>query len=441
MKNRQWDSFLILIMALVILSLLSLLPEFSWLSLKIKKINLVEDIQSKPVDSLLVTDTIRVEKTDSVMPEKPKLIQRRKGSKDIEDFGPDNLSFFFESLRNSKSEPVRIAFFGDSYIEGDILVAPFRDTLQSIFGGRSVGYMPITSEVNMFRTSIQHTFSNWETFSIVGRKSELHPLGMPGLSFSPQEGNEVEYKPAYKRQPFRFAKIFYKSVGDFALKVTLNDSTKSMYPLTGNDSVKQFQVPARNFSRVGFSFSEFNQLTLYGAALEDSVGISVDNLSMRSNPGLGLNQISDEMYLQFNQLRNYKLIILQYGLNVVSENDSTGYRGYQQKMSELVIRLKNLFPETSFLLIGVSDRSIKKGNEMITMPGIFVLRDVQRKIAFKSQIAFWDLFEAMGGENSMVKYTEANPPLGAKDYTHLTFRGGRKIAKRLADALLKAHKK
>lgn len=440
MKNRLWDSFFILILAICFLFALSLLPDFSLL--KVKKINLLEDIQIKPIDSLsLVAADTTFKKTDSLIAKKEQPILKRKGSKDIEDFGPDNLNFFFESLKNSKSEPVRIAFYGDSFIEGDILVAPFRDTLQTVFGGRGVGYMPITSEVNMFRTSIQHTFSNWETFSVVGSKSEWHPLGMPGLSFNPLEENTVQYKPAYKRQTFRFGKIFYKTKDDFALNVTLNDTLKATYHLSGNDSLQQFQVPTKNFKQVDFSFDDYDHLTLYGAALEDSIGISVDNLSMRSNPGLGLNMISDDMFLQFKKLRNYKLVILQYGLNVVNENDSTGYLGYQQKMTALVTRLKNLFPETSFLLIGVSDRSIKRGNEMATMPGIFVLRDVQRKIAFKSQIAFWDLFESMGGENSMVKYTEATPPLGAKDYTHLTFRGGRKIAKRLADALLKARKK
>jgi lysophospholipase L1-like esterase len=70
------------------------------------------------------------------------------------------------------------------------------------------------------------------------------------------------------------------------------------------------------------------------------------------------------------------------------------------------------------------------------MPDVKVMRDIQRRIAQKSGIAFWDMFVAMGGENSIKKYTEAQPPLAAKDYTHLTFRGGREIAKKLADALL-----
>jgi hypothetical protein len=126
---------------------------------------------------------------------------------------------------------------------------------------------------------------------------------------------------------------------------------------------------------------------------------------------------------------------------VVNENDSTGYKWYEEKMVGLIRKLKTLLPESSFMLLGVSDRCTKQGNEMKTMPGVYILRDVQRRIAYRCEIAFWDLFEGMGGENTMVKFTEANPPLGAKDYTHLTFRGGKKIAIKFANALLKQKKK
>jgi hypothetical protein len=46
------------------------------------------------------------------------------------------------------------------------------------------------------------------------------------------------------------------------------------------------------------------------------------------------------------------------------------------------------------------------------------------------------MYQAMGGENSMVKFTEAKPPLGARDYTHLTFLGGKKLAGLLTKSIL-----
>lgn len=442
-KNVASQSLLILVLTIVILFGLSFLPEFDLLSVKVKKINLLQDVIAEKMDSIAVVDSVVVSKdTVKAIEKKAPLAVRKKGSLEVEDFGPDHLNPFFESLAETKTKPVRIAFFGDSFIEGDILVAHFRDTLQTLFGGRGVGYMPITSEVNMFRTSIWHNYANWETFSLNGKKNELHPLGFAGYCFLPKEGNEVEYKPGFDKRKLPSTKILYKTPTDAAVSVYIDDNEEARnYVLPGSDTLREFLIPGKNYEHIKFSFDSIQYLKLYGAAIEDSIGISVDNFSMRSNPGLSLNMIPDAMFKEFNQLRDYKLIILQYGLNVVHENDSIGYRWYEEKMTTLVQRLKTLMPNASFLLLSVSDRCSKQGNEMKTVPGIFALRDAQRRVAYRCGIGFWDLFEGMGGENSMVKFTEAVPPLGAKDYTHLTFKGGRKIAKRFADALLRQKKR
>jgi lysophospholipase L1-like esterase len=112
------------------------------------------------------------------------------------------------------------------------------------------------------------------------------------------------------------------------------------------------------------------------------------------------------------------------------------YVWYQSKMVKVINQLKELFPKASIILIGISDRAGNINGKIQTIPAIPRMRDAQREIARKTRIAFWDLYTAMGGENTMVKYVAAQPPLGAKDYTHLTFRGGQKIAKKLSDALI-----
>ena len=67
------------------------------------------------------------------------------------------------------------------------------------------------------------------------------------------------------------------------------------------------------------------------------------------------------------------------------------------------------------------------------MPAVLALLHAQRKVAKRAGIPFWNLFGAMGGENSMVRYVENN--WASKDYTHLGFRGGREVAKALLEAL------
>jgi len=435
MKGNQLKQvWYVMLLIIAFIFFIFFVPDFSILGYQFKKLNLMTDIQIEE-KVLSVKDSLIVPQ-DSVAKTAP---TSKPNQAFIEDFGRDNLRYFFEALRYSKTKPVRVAFFGDSFIEGDILCGPFRDTLQRMFGGSGVGYMPITSEVSKFRTSVQHDFTQWNTYSIVGQKKENAPLGLPGYCFLPSEGNEVVYKPAAKK--FVSAKIFYESDKYSSLRFASNEMESKSVNLEYSEKLNQYELPGSGFNSVKLSFPDIDSLRVYGVALEDSIGISVDNFAMRSNPGMGLLLIDQKRVRQFDSLRNYKLVVLQYGLNVISENDTSGYLWYLDKMVGLIKRLKENIPDCGFLLISVGDRCINQNGKMTTMPHVNVMRDVQRKIAQKSGIAFWDMFVAMGGENSIKKYTEAQPPLAAKDYTHLTFRGGRKIAKKLADALLNENAK
>lgn len=426
--NRLKQIFYLLVLVISFLFAISLLPEFSVFGYQVKIPDLLADVRPDEKPPIATKDSVA--KKDSVIEIIP---VHKSGPVYFEDFGSNNLSYFVNALRSARKSPVRVAFFGDSFIEGDILCAPFRDTLQLLFGGRGVGYVPITSEVAKFRTTIQHEFSNWKTYSIVGKKNSYAPLGLPGYCFKPEDNNEVHYTAA--RKNFLTGKIYFEADMPFTLNYAVNDSvmtTKEFEP----SSLIEFVLPQRNFNSLKMSFQPHDSLRLYGAVFEDSLGVTVDNFSMRSNPGMGLYSVDPSRMTQFSSLRNYKLVILQYGLNVLSEKDTTGYGWYVERMSTLINRMKESFPECSFLLISIGDRSSNQKGKFVTMPGILHMRSAQRKIAQKTGIAFWDMYEAMGGENSMVKYTEANPPLAAKDYTHLTFRGGRKLAKKLADAVL-----
>lgn len=70
------------------------------------------------------------------------------------------------------------------------------------------------------------------------------------------------------------------------------------------------------------------------------------------------------------------------------------------------------------------------------MPGIKHLVRYQQHLAAEEGVAFWNLFEAMGGEGSMARMVEADPPMANHDYTHINFRGGKRIAGLLFEALM-----
>jgi len=72
----------------------------------------------------------------------------------------------------------------------------------------------------------------------------------------------------------------------------------------------------------------------------------------------------------------------------------------------------------------------------VTIPTVPILVETQRKAAEDTGAAFWDLYGAMGGLNSMVGWVNHKPVLAALDYTHLSAAGSRRVAEFLYNALM-----
>ena len=97
-------------------------------------------------------DTLPIHRwvVEGVKTQKPKRIALDRLSLDnansvvpIEVYTPDSVATGFDNFINKLiyGEEVRIAFLGDSFVEGDILTSDLREALQAKFGGRGVGFV------------------------------------------------------------------------------------------------------------------------------------------------------------------------------------------------------------------------------------------------------------------------------------------------------------
>jgi hypothetical protein len=286
---------------IVCLGLLYLIPEFDLGPFHFRRINILSDIIHKePVKTIA--------HIDSTMMVRPVYADTcKRGITCIEDYSPDSAGMhtYLAALDSADRRVVRIAYFADSYVEGDIMLEPFRDSMQCIYGGSGVGYVPITSEVAGFRQSIIHSFSHWDTYSIVGDRSDAHPLGIAGLSFVSAPGNEVTYKAPNHRHlnSFPTAQLFYKKCDDCAV---IRNETDTL-PLSGTDAVNSIML-GKNEHSLKLSINSKDSVDLYGMSFEDTKGIVVDNFSIRGNSGTGLNYVSEDMYRYFGTIHPYDLI-------------------------------------------------------------------------------------------------------------------------------------
>ena len=92
-------------------------------------------------------------------------------------------------------------------------------------------------------------------------------------------------------------------------------------------------------------------------------------------------------------------------------------------------------PGESFVASVIREYKTEEGS-LRTMPGIKNLIRYQQNLAADSGVAFWNMFEAMGGEGSMADMVHAKPSLANYDYTHINFRGGKHLAEVLYEALV-----
>lgn len=362
----------------------------------------------------------------------------------IEDYSTNQqgLIRFFAAVDSIKrGRTVRIAWYGDSFVEGDILIGDLRDTLQTLWGGQGVGFVPITSEVAQFKRTLKHQFKGWNTFSIIKKTGYRAPYGINGYAYKPTAEARVHYEgAAYFRntRSWTHARIFYSAGKPGRFNWQLSDrvnQTAALKVRPGGISQWEWEGNYPGTNSLSAQFPDPDSLTIFGASLESGPGIYIDNFSVRGNSGGPLKQLRPDIVQQFDAFQQYDLIVLQVGLNAVT-NGLTNIRWYEAELERTFKHLRECFPNKPILIVSVGDRGGKNGTELATMRGVPAIVAMQRQLARKHGFLFFDLFMGMGGPNTMIKFSMQRPRLANIDYTHLTHDGGRVVGLMFANILL-----
>ena len=369
----------------------------------------------------------------------------RAGVTCIEDYSDSTqrgMVSFYEALDRIPSEKgiVRVAVFGDSFIEADIFTADLREMLQKKFGGCGIGFVTITSMTSGYRPTVRHSFGGWSSHSIMDSTYfDRSKQGISGHYFVPRNGAYVELRGqksyASRLDTCQQASIFFCNRDTVRLAVRVNKGEEQTATFAPYGKLQKMDVAGR-IGSVRWSVEEADSTLFYGLAMDGKKGIIVDNFSLRGSSGLSIRNIPQDMLKAFNEQRPYDLIILEYGLNVATER-GRNYEYYQKGLTTSIERLKICFPQAGILILSVGDRDYRTENgDLRTMPGVKNLVRYQQSTAAETGIAFWNMFEAMGGEGSMAKLVHAKPSMANYDYTHINFRGGRHLAGLLYEALI-----
>lgn len=366
--------------------------------------------------------------------------------------GVEYLDGFFKKLDSLKSEgtgEVRIAYYGDSMIEADLIVQKFRELLQTRYGGRGVGFVPMADVSSRARYSVKHRHQGWTTKTFM-RDGKSLPYGINGgLYMITDTTASVNFRRGGIRHTYRLygPRVFYGTSGssDTLVVETSSDSLSRKRLLPANNLLNTLKLDRDNPKDFELKFmTEISGDSLgipyYGVDFSDGTGIHVDNFAMRGNSGLPLSHLSPGIMNAFQKKLGYDLIILQFGANVLSTK-AKSFNWYSRRMTRVVSHLNTCFPDVPILVIGTADKSLKIEGRMRTDSTVVKLLHAQQKFAAQTRSGFISLFHLMGGINSMPRWAEHSPKMAVGDYTHFSPRGAQIIGRRLFNELERYHPK
>lgn len=365
----------------------------------------------------------------------------------------DNLFKTLTSLQ-STGERIHILHYGDSQIEVDRMTDYFRYKLQGTFGGYGAGFHSGIQAYD-FKLPMVVSFSdNWFRYKVFPRKDSVLTHSRFGITTSYSAFKEIT-DSIYTDEisawiQFDKSPVAYSNVKNFNnLKLyygyNMTDVKVDVYDgetlLLSNNlpSNQRLQVKTWTFEsapeQLKLEFTGASSPEIYGYSFESNSGVLVDNLSVRGSGGLFFGRFDLSLTSQMYKLMNVRLILLQFGGNAIG-GDSSNIAHYAKSLGNQMKYLKNICPYAEIILIGPADMSEKDKNSYVTRPLLPFLVEEIKKAAFANNCAFWNMYEAMGGENSMPSWVFHDPPLAEKDFIHFTPQGAKIVAQMFYKALI-----
>lgn len=131
---------------------------------------------------------------------------------------------------------------------------------------------------------------------------------------------------------------------------------------------------------------------------------------------------------------NPDLVMIEFGNNEAAGRINR--EKYRQKFEELVLEIKSRAPNASIFVMGPTDGcSIVGANKGKLLPGLTEVIEVQKEIAARHGLDYFDVREAMGGPGSIYQWRERG--LASSDLLHFNKSGYEALGRMRYEHLMK----
>jgi lysophospholipase L1-like esterase len=369
-----------------------------------------------------------------VRPLDAQTLAKTKGSLAVEDDTGHALDSFYASVARTRAKQpgavTRILHYGDSVITSDYVSGTMRRKLQAELGDAGHGFILIANPWEWyFHNDVAHgSAAGWGSSRVTGPTTKDGMYGIGGVTFSGSPGASAFFGTAdrgtFGKKVSRFDVYYLETPGGGEVEAKIGATTEK-FSTKGEDKasrIKSFTVPDGE-AKLTLRVLSGNP-RLFGVALErDQPGLVYDALGANGARAELLASMNAAHWAEQMALRKPALVVLQYGTN---ESEAPGLPGnYEKTLAGVVAMIKAAAPKASILIASPLDRAETGEGGVHTKPIIKKIVAAQKNVAKDSGVAFWNTYEAMGGEGSMAKWMRTG--LAGGDLTHPTPQGAEVI--------------
>lgn len=373
--------------------------------------------------------------------------RRQVDSSDIRFWFPNNDDSYFDDLfvqmehARSNGRTVRVVHYGDSQIESDRMSRRLRTYLQGKFGGGGPGMVPFatlipTLAVSTYGTGSLVHQSPFGDSTVVRAGGNYGPMvqdfrvnGSATSTITAATHKSCDSR-LYKFSKFKL--IFCNRPGPLTIHFA---DRKGSY--SDDQTIEEEGVHAVSWqldsATTSVNISVSGAADIYGILVDDGAGVAVDNIPLRGCSGHQFCQINRDQLAAAYSHMDIGLIILQFGGNSVPYlKGQKSIDAYCESMGQQIDRIHQCCPKAKILFIGPSDMSTRENGDLRSYGCIPQLVSSLQSTANAHGAAYWSIFHAMGGLNSMAAWVDQG--LSGPDYVHFTQRGVDIMGDRLTKA-------
>jgi lysophospholipase L1-like esterase len=355
-------------------------------------------------------------------------------------------AFYLALWRTELGAPgaiTRVLHYGDSPVTADSITADVRSLLQQHFGDAGHGFVLIAKPWAWYgHRGVDVSGKGWHIFAATQTRARDGFHGLGGVSFEGETGASSHFELAEDHSQMEIH--FLRQPGGGTLSVDSPGQSLGSVQTDGPTREPAYQIfPLSPGTRDIKLAVEHGPVRLFGVIFErDTPGVIYNSLGLNGGQVQVVVRYFDQsQWTQELQHERPDLVVINYGTN---ESIYADYieRSYPGELRQVIGRVKAALPRASVLVMSPMDRGQRDSSSHITtVPTLPRLVEIQHKIALEMDCAFFNTFQAMGGEGTMARWYDASPRLVSADFTHPLPAGARKVGVLLDQALESGYRK